>query len=63
MNGDSLSMNDPIGRQDESAPPPSEAQEAGKPHSTLEAMRRQLEEHSPLEDLGPLFGPKAQGKS
>jgi hypothetical protein len=39
----------------ESAPPE-------EPRGTLEVMRRQLEQHSPLEDLGPLFGPQAQGQ-
>ncbi|MFQ6539105.1 MULTISPECIES: hypothetical protein [Aphanothece] len=29
---------------------------------TLETMRRRLRSHSPLEDLGPLFGPEAQGR-
>ncbi|CAK6701063.1 hypothetical protein VB734_08295 [Synechococcus sp. BA-124 BA4] len=33
-----------------------------KPQGPLDAMRRQLEEHSALEDLGPLFGPQAQGQ-
>ena len=33
-----------------------------KPRGTLDAMRRQLEQHSALEDLGPLFGPQAQGQ-
>ena len=32
-----------------------------KPPAMLEAMRQQLKQHSALEDLGPLFGPKAQG--
>ncbi|QPN56733.1 peptide deformylase [Synechococcus sp. CBW1107] len=31
------------------------------PEHTLDRMRQQLERHSALEDLGPLFGPKAQG--
>ncbi len=38
---------------------------AGQPleqRSTLGAMRRRLEEHPALEDLGPLFGPQAQGQ-
>ena len=30
------------------------------PRGPLDAMRRQLEQHSALEDLGPLFGPQAQ---
>jgi peptide deformylase len=29
----------------------------GKPLGSLDAMRRQLQEHSALEDLGPLFSP------
>ena len=34
----------------------------GRPRrNTVGAMRRLLEEHSPLEDLGPLFGTEAQG--
>jgi hypothetical protein len=28
----------------------------------LDAMRQRLQEHSALEDLGPLFGRKAQGQ-
>lgn len=31
--------------------------------SALEAMRRRLLEHSPLEDLGPLFSPQARGQT
>jgi hypothetical protein len=42
---------------------PPEAPETRKPQGPLEAMRRQLQEHSALEDLGPLLGPEAQGKS
>lgn len=33
-----------------------------QPRGSLDAMRRQLEQHSALEELGPLFGPKAQGQ-
>ena len=33
-----------------------------KPRRPLDAMRRQLEHHSALKDLGPLFGPKALGQ-
>jgi peptide deformylase len=33
-----------------------------KPLGTLAAMYRQLEQHSALEDLGPLFAPEAQGQ-
>jgi hypothetical protein len=29
---------------------------------SLQAMRRQLEQHAALADLGPLFGPQAQGR-
>ncbi len=36
---------------------------SGKPRGTLDTMRQQLEQHSALEDLGPLFGPKAQGRA
>jgi hypothetical protein len=54
-------MNDPTSCQDEATKRPSEASEARKPRSPLEAIRHQLEEHSALEELGPLFGPEAQG--
>jgi hypothetical protein len=30
---------------------------------TLRAMERKLRQHSALEDLGPLFGPEAQGQA
>jgi hypothetical protein len=30
---------------------------------TLRAMEQQLRQHSALEDLGPLFGPEAQGQA
>jgi hypothetical protein len=40
----------------ESSAPPEE------PRGTIEAMRQQLEQHSALEDLGPLFGPEANGQ-
>ncbi len=55
-------MNDPTTGHGETEAPPPDAAETGKPQNTLEAMRRQLVEHSALEDLGPLFGPEAQGK-
>ncbi|QPN64025.1 hypothetical protein [Synechococcus sp. CBW1004] len=29
---------------------------------TLQDMEQQLRRHPPLEDLGPLFGPEAQGR-
>ncbi len=38
-----------------------ESAPAGEQRGTRDAMRRQLEQHSALEDLGPLFGPKAWG--
>lgn len=41
--------------------PGAESSVPGQPRGSLEAMRQQLEQHSALEDLGPLFGPKAQG--
>lgn len=55
-------MNHPTSRQDEAATPPSNDPETGRPRTALEAVRRKLEEHSALEDLGPLFGPEAQGR-
>ena len=59
---DSVPMptSDPHHGQEGTASPESAA--SGKPRGTLDAMRRQLEQHSALEDLGPLFGPKAQGQ-
>jgi peptide deformylase len=42
--------------------PGTESPRPRKPHGTLEAMRRQLEQHSALEDLGPLFAPEAGGQ-
>jgi len=30
--------------------------------ATLRGMEQRLRRHSPLEDLGPLFGPEAQGR-
>jgi hypothetical protein len=56
-------MSDSTHRQTEKAETPSEAPATGKRRSTLEVMRRRLEEHSPLEELGPLFGPEAQGRT
>ena len=50
---------DPHHEQEGTASP--ESASPGKPQGPLDAMRRQLEQHSALEDLGPLFGPKAQG--
>jgi hypothetical protein len=35
---------------------------AGDVPSGLAELRRRLLEHSPLEDLGPLFGPSVQGR-
>lgn len=55
-------MSNSTHRQAEKAETPSEAPATGKRRSTLEVMRRKLEEHSPLEELGPLFGPEAQGR-
>ena len=51
---------DPHHEQEGTASPESTAAE--KPRGTLAAMRRQLEQHSALEDLGPLFGPEAFGQ-
>jgi hypothetical protein len=34
----------------------------GEAAARLEALKRRLREHSPLEDLGPLFGPEARGE-
>ena len=50
---------DPHHEQKGTASPQSTAPE--KPRGTLAAMRRQLEQHSALEDLGPLFDLQAQG--
>jgi hypothetical protein len=55
-------MNEPTTGQDEKATPPSDSSGARKPQGQLETMRRQLQDHSALEDLGPLFGPEAQRK-
>jgi hypothetical protein len=52
-------MNDHTTGQDEKARPPSDSSGARKPQGPLETMRRQLQEHSTLEDLRPLFGPEA----
>lgn len=54
-----MSKADPPCQQEGTAA--AEVPPASKPPGHLEAMRRKLEEHSPLEDLGPLFGPQAQG--
>jgi peptide deformylase len=42
--------------------PYAESPRPGKPHDMLEAMRLQLEQHSVLEDLGPLFAQEASGQ-
>ena len=41
--------------------PGAESPAPEQPRGPLDAMRRQLEQHSALEDLGPLFGPQDQG--
>lgn len=53
-----MPTSDPHHEQEETASGESTAPE--KPRGTLEAMRRQLEQHSVLEYLGPLFGLQAK---
>lgn len=55
-------MNNANSREEQTAKTPSEAPGHEELRGPLEAMRRRLAEHSPLEDLGPLFGPKARGQ-
>ena len=55
-----MPTSDPHNQQEGTASPKSAPPE--KPLGILDAMRLQLEQHSALEDLGPLFGPQAQGE-
>ncbi|MFO8236999.1 MAG: hypothetical protein R6U00_01845 [Prochlorococcaceae cyanobacterium] len=43
-------------------PPPPGPRRRHDLNATLKRIERELRRHSSLEDLGPLFGPQAQGR-
>jgi hypothetical protein len=55
-----MTTSDPHQEHEGTASP--ESAPAEEPRGRLDALRRELERHSALEDLGPLFGPQAQGQ-
>lgn len=66
--GDSMAdpgTHEPAGRSDpgDTQPPPAGQAARRQLGDSLRAMERQLRQHSALEDLGPLFGPEAQGRA
>ena len=55
-------MGDATDRDQDAVGLPRDATEINEARATLEAMGRRLRQHSPLEELGPLFAPEARGE-